>query len=132
MDSLNSQISNIQSSLLKIDNDIAAIDSCDIQSELQDLINACRIRLVEKKSNLNDALSTLQLELANYTFNSYQQVVVNDINVLFENKYQQLLSDFQSADSLTKNHFFHLYSLADNDILRECVIMQFFLLPLHY
>jgi disulfide oxidoreductase YuzD len=130
--SINSQISIIQSYLIRINNDISAIDSCVIHPELQNIIDIFRNRLIEKRNTLNENLSELLLELGNYTFNQDQQSIIDQINILFENKYKELLFDFQFADIFTKNQFFHLYSLADNDILRECIIIQFFHLPLIY
>jgi hypothetical protein len=129
----NSQILVTQSSLTSINDEIAAINSSGYTgmgcTGFQTLISSRLSRLTTTQSQLTSNLTELQTQLANITFTTDQQTVVDSINTLFNNKYESCLLNFQSATSDLKNNFFSLYAAANSDMLRECVIMEFFNFP---
>lgn len=130
MDILNIQINRIQDNITMIDDNIAALDASTIGSTgLQCLITCHRANLVEKKNNLTNVLSDLQMKAAR-CFTSEQQIVVDSINTLFNNKYESVMNKLLcTCDSDMKTAFFDLYNTADTDLLRECVIIEHFKLP---
>jgi len=124
--SLQDQVDAFDASIAAIDAEIADIDAETITVPgVQEYVATRRANLVQTKSIFTFRRGLVQTMIDN-PITGDEQTAIDGMNTLFSNQYATHLASLINYSSADRTQFFSLYSQAETNCVRECIIKNFF------